>query len=308
MKKLLFVLMVVAMASFLLVGCLPGLTPDPEPEPEPDPDPTVQAATITVDGEYYDASKGLTYVQAGSKLVTVTFELPIEEEFGVQINGVPATVKAGSDRKIWTLLVDFSLSPYEVVCIEQCITVTVGHPCCPEDADTYWKLVVPDGEAPCASFTLTFEDCGDCLDIFGVSMSWTTSCEDECDVPADCCGDDCSGVGDWSFVLDYDECDGPCDTETGNDCAIAGAFECGCLFYSGQGDPATTGTHEVLVSIKDNVGNEFKDTWVVIIDTDEVVSVDGEAVTWDAVNEVWTVKLDFDCTWDGCDDCFPSED
>ncbi|MBA7562614.1 hypothetical protein ES695_02810 [Candidatus Atribacteria bacterium 1244-E10-H5-B2] len=36
MKKLLIMLMVVAMASFLFVGCL-GVTPEPDPEPEPDP-------------------------------------------------------------------------------------------------------------------------------------------------------------------------------------------------------------------------------------------------------------------------------
>lgn len=40
MKKLLVILMVVAMASFLFVGCIPGVTPEPEPEPEPEPTPT----------------------------------------------------------------------------------------------------------------------------------------------------------------------------------------------------------------------------------------------------------------------------
>jgi len=35
MRKLLIMLMVVAMSSFLLVGCLDGVTPEPTPEPEP---------------------------------------------------------------------------------------------------------------------------------------------------------------------------------------------------------------------------------------------------------------------------------
>jgi hypothetical protein len=51
MKKLLIVLMVVAMASFLFVGCIPGLTPDPVPDPIPDPVPTMEAnvdAVLTV--------------------------------------------------------------------------------------------------------------------------------------------------------------------------------------------------------------------------------------------------------------------
>lgn len=45
MKKLIIVLMVVAMASFLFVGCLPGgVTPEPEP-PAPTPIPTVKTDT-----------------------------------------------------------------------------------------------------------------------------------------------------------------------------------------------------------------------------------------------------------------------
>ena len=45
MKKLIIVLMVVAMASFLFVGCLPGVTPEPTPEPTPTPTPTVKTDT-----------------------------------------------------------------------------------------------------------------------------------------------------------------------------------------------------------------------------------------------------------------------
>jgi len=46
MKKFLVMLMVVAMASFLFVGCLPGVTP--EPEPEPVPVPVVTGAIIDI--------------------------------------------------------------------------------------------------------------------------------------------------------------------------------------------------------------------------------------------------------------------
>jgi len=311
MKKLLLVLAVVAMASFLFVGCLPGgTTPDPDPDPDPDPTPTI---TIVVDGEYYDASKGLTYVQGCvPKLVTVTFAEPVAEEYGVQINGISAVVTADSDRKIWTKEITLD----ESQCTEVCITVTVGHPCCPDLADTYWKLVVPDCEAPCASFTVTFKDC-ECEVPAGAEMSWTTTCEDECDVPKDCCGDDCSGVGVWTFTLDLsdDVCaPGECDLETDSGCAISGAFECGCLSYEdAEAEPALTGIHEVLVSIKDNVGNEFTDTWTITFDTDNVTGVVAplaatvSSPSYDAVNDEWTVEIDYGCEWDDCDICFPSE-
>ena len=42
MKKFLVILMVVAMASVLFVGCTTPPTPEPEPEPTPTPTPTVQ--------------------------------------------------------------------------------------------------------------------------------------------------------------------------------------------------------------------------------------------------------------------------
>jgi len=51
MRKLLIVLMVVAMASFLFVGCMPGVTPGPEPEPVVPPGPTSTTPVIeTIEG------------------------------------------------------------------------------------------------------------------------------------------------------------------------------------------------------------------------------------------------------------------
>ena len=308
MKKLLLVLMVVAMASFLLVGCLgTGIIDDGDDD---DGDDTVLPdVTITVAGEYYDASKGITYVQGCvPKLVTVTFAESVAEEYGVQINAIPAVVTADSDRKIWTQ----SITLEESACTEECIIVTVGHPCCPDLADTYWKLVVPDCVAPCASFTVTFKDC-ECEVPAGAEMSWTTTCEDICDVPKDCCGDDCSGVGDWTFTLDLsdDVCaPGECDKETGSGCAITGAFECGCLSYEDDtATPALTGIHEVLVSIKDNVGNEFTDTWTITFDTDDLVTVVADSGSVGSIVEdpegTWSVDITYGCEWDDCAICFP---
>jgi len=50
MKKFLIILMVLAMASVLFVGCTTPPTPEPEPEPEPTPTPTVKTETPYITG------------------------------------------------------------------------------------------------------------------------------------------------------------------------------------------------------------------------------------------------------------------
>ena len=198
-------------------------------------------------------------------------------------------------------------------CKPICIEVKVGTICC--DPIIYSEMITVDTALPCASFTVTFKDCP-CEVPPGAEMSWTTTCEDICDVPKDCCGDYCSGVGDWKFVLDDDVCLGPCDTETGNGCAITGAFECGCLPYSYKDTTVSpsvvyTGIHKVKVCIKDNVSNEFKDTWTITFDTDNVTGIVAPLATsvstptYDAKKKEWTVKVVYPCYVKDCTTCFP---
>jgi len=109
MKKLLLVLMVVAMAAFLLVGCLPGTTPG---EGEGEGEGEVEV-TMTFDKEYTDAS-GVTFVPCGDT-VTVTLPTPVAVDYVVYLavkwwdegdqeyeyyydeSGVP-----NADRTVWT--------------------------------------------------------------------------------------------------------------------------------------------------------------------------------------------------------------
>ena len=76
--------------------------------------------------------------------------------------------------------------------------------------------------------------------------------------------------------VDPDDCLGPCDLVSELSCPVEGALDCGCLPYP------TTGTSEVVVvwTMTDNVGNEATEELSVILDTDEVVSVDGISVTF----------------------------
>lgn len=90
MKKLIIVLMVVAVTSFLFVGCLPGVTPDPDPDPTPDPTPTTVAPVITgIAGISLTGSA--EYINAGeADDVIVTGTAPTLSEVKVYVDGVTA--------------------------------------------------------------------------------------------------------------------------------------------------------------------------------------------------------------------------
>jgi hypothetical protein len=218
------------------------------------------------------------------------------------VNGPWVLLDANADYTEFTGEICFDTAAI-TECEPICIEVKVGTICC--DPIIYSEMITVDTIAPCASFTVTFEDCDECVIPRSAEMSWTTTCEDICDDPFDCCGDDCSGVGDWSFVLDDDLCLGPCDTETGDDCAITGGFECGCLLYADSGEVVV---YIIDVSIFDNVDNEFTDTWTLTFDTDSLVGLvsGGAADTEITAGEEWYV--DYGCEWEDCAECLPLVD
>jgi len=196
----------------------------------------------------------------------------------------------------------------EVVCVEWRL-FDEELVCCPEyetDPVSFGAVYV-DFEAPCASFVVTVEDCDDpCED--WLEISWTTGCEGPCDL-WDCCCDECSGVNGWELLLDASDdpiCNpGECDIVSGNDCAIDGEFGCGldCLVWADSGE---TVTYTIDYSVSDNVGNEFTDVWTIIVDTDSVTSFTAPGatvVTETIAGEEFT--LDYGCTCDECDDCYP---
>ena len=70
MKKLFLVLLVVALASFLFVGCLPVTPAEGEGEGEGECEVTVEIdGAVVVDGK--------TYVSGGNHTITVTFCAPV---------------------------------------------------------------------------------------------------------------------------------------------------------------------------------------------------------------------------------------
>lgn len=275
MKKLLLVLLVATLASFLLVGCIPGGT-TPDPDPDPDPDPVVPAA-MTFDKEYTNTG-GVTFVPCGDT-ITVTFPTAVEVDYVVYIaertavdtygTMYPAIPNAG--RTIWTL----ATYPFaEDQCEPICLVALVKHPCCPA-VEEILRVVTVDCTAPTLDLFVKFTDCTDacveddpCAEEFtGVSMEWTSRTSDACET-TDCCEDTCSGVNGWSLVIDPDPCLGPCDTVTGTGCPVEGVLECECFAYADSGE---TVCYYVDFSFEDNVGNAVESTWKICLDTDEVI-------------------------------------
>jgi len=316
MKKLLLVLLVVALASFLFVGCLgTGTQPDDDGD-DGTPPPPVQAVTIVIEDQYPAAVK--EFIRADLLDVTVTFAVAVGEDDLVRFvakeagvaeatakTGVEVTLTevAGSGRKIWEFEnYDFNNTGVDPLglgdladCVEICLYVTVNDCCVPDDdPDVYYEIVKLDSVAPVVIPTLIVKDCDPCAEpdpcvpvIGGAYFTYTTVVTGgtDCDpTTTDNCIDLCSGVGAWSFVVDEGECD-ECPTASGTGCTVVGATDCGCLPYQTTAERAasveggTDKTYILTFDVVDNVLNaQDTMTWTITVDTDEVTAVSGTGI------------------------------
>ena len=300
MKKLLLVLLVVALASFLFVGCLP--TTPAEGEGEGEGEGEVEVA-MTIEKEYTDAG-GVTFVACG-KDVIVTLPTAVETDYIVYVavkvwdeteeEYAYYCMEAGTPdvtRTVWTvedyteLCCAFEKENGEICIYDECepicLVALVKHPCCPGE-EVALRVVTLDCTEPYADLSVTFKDCYDpCVDtpecppfpVPGAYFEFSSRVVvDPCDPPVDCCGDDCSDFASWELIIDPDPCVPACDTVSGSACPVEGVVECGCLPYAAGGDEPTL-TYDVTYTLLDNVGNKFKDTWIITVGTDSVVSID----------------------------------
>ena len=265
MKKLLLVLLVVTLASFLFVGCLP--TTPTEGEGEAEICPTVSITSQVAVG-------GKNYIKAGSQTITVTFAVPTEpvsvyvggslkvavlnnNPEGVPDNAVEVVMYPDAEKKIYTGTFNFLEIPnqkmrqnnliYNPSCSEDYIYVLTCETCAP----CKYPYTV-DGIGPLAEIKITIDDC-DCA---GCEITFeSTSTDPDCEEGVECCGDDCSGLASWSIVLydsePFDECcdpsvcEEPMGSGSGTECPID--FTTDCL---------TAGTYYAVVTLVDAVGNE----------------------------------------------------
>lgn len=266
-------------------------------------------ASIVYEADHFYDDGTDKFVRSGEVDVKVTLlealvageSLEIQWNDGANIGGEDTLTQVGTTL-VYEGTIDFgheSWGDCELVCVE----VIKLADCCPDQ--TFTDIVKVDEDDPCADFELTFTDCceTDEDDYTGVYMSFTSIIAGDCG-DLDVCEDCCSGVGDWTFTVvpDDTDCGTDCDVVAGSGCEIDGDIECGCLVYAAGGDE-TEVVYDIDVSIKDNVGNEFTDTWTITLDTDSVVSVefaDATVLAADAVAGVWTIDYT-DCTATLCD-------
>lgn len=277
MKKVLFFLLIVALAAFLFTGCLPVTPSEGEDEGEGEAEEEI---VLLIEDEYLSAG-GETFVACGRD-VTVTFPTAVEVDYVVYV-----AVKYWDDdsqeykyyhmtagepdaaRTTWTFqeyIETFCETKIEEFCLKECeplcLVALVKHPCCPGE-EVALKIVTVDCEPPFANLRVLAHDCGDpCQEVdpceppvSGAYLELTSSYFDECEM-ADCCGDDCSGFANWSIEI-YDDnpfnelcqipCMSPIDTLSGTGCPIFGETICleEELYY-------------VVVTLLDNAGNQTR--------------------------------------------------
>ena len=265
MKKLLLVLLVVTLASFLFVGCLPVTPAEGEGEGEGEGEVNVEISdSVVVDGK--------TYVSCGPHTITVTFSAPVvggvsgyvtcctgdyskaSEPNGFIECGGEVVLFPNTDRTIWTGSGNFGcgIRGEKFLC----------GPCCASYVEIYageceaeaciWFPVIVDCDNPFAEIDIGVEDC-DCAGCMITFDSSTTAgvCADD----TVCCDDTCSGLASWSVVLydgepfdsccDPSVCEEPIGSCSGTACPIS--CETACL---------TAGTYYAVVTLVDEVGNE----------------------------------------------------
>ena len=250
MKKLLLVLLVVTLASFLFVGCLPTTPAEGEGEGEGEPGicPTVSVTSqVQIEGK--------TYIKGGKQTITVTFAVPTEPVsvyVGSGLKLVPTlpgeeVVMYTTDKKVYTGTYTFGAT-YE--CGEAYIYVETCETC------AYCKYpYIVDSVPPTDLIDVTSKGCT-CSGCYLVFKTNTTT--DPCLATTSCCNDACSGLASWSINI-YDanpfdtccdlQCATPVDTCSGAACPVDCTLT-KCLTVDKQ--------YYAIFALADNVGNEQK--------------------------------------------------
>ena len=261
MKKLLLVLLVVTLASFLFVGCLPTTPAEGEGEGEGEGEAEI-CPTVAVTSQV--AVAGKTYIKAGKQTITVTFAVPTEPVsvyIGAALKVAPATdaaevvMYANADKTVYTgTYVFFGDDAADTDCSEAYIYVDTCLECdfCkfPYTVDNTGpasQIKIGKGTCACVGCTIEFDSTAD-----------PTSCTTDL-----CCGDACSGFASYALDLytskPFDECcDIPCATPAyscpgGVACPIDCTLSC---------ITTTTTTVDIVyyavVTLLDNVGNRTR--------------------------------------------------
>lgn len=269
MKKLLLVLMVVALAAFLFVGCLPVTPAEGEGEGEGEPElcPTLTLSDAVEIG-------GMPYVKAGKKqTITITFTSATEgvaAYLAPNVKDLPVGIPDTAYELVLTTtddLVYTATHKFHGDCETGFIYVAYGDPCCPVVCK---YPVTVDGDKPYAQIQVKLgtSTCpGKCVVNF---KSITETCP-----TTECCGDACSGLASWAIdVYNADPfdiccepiCAIPVDSGSGILCPIDWTTIClnpdpdpdydfeGCSVIIN--DEVAEEDYLVIVTLVDEVGNK----------------------------------------------------
>ena len=259
MKKLLLVLMVVALASFLFVGCTPTVPAEGEGEGEGE---TEVGICPTVEVTSQVAVAGKNYIKAGKQTITVTFAVPTEPVsvyVGSALKGAPTTsdaevvMYADADKKVYTGTYTFGTSKND--CAEAYIYVDTCLEC---DYCKYPYTV--DTAGPETEIKITSKACT-CT---GCDITFKTPTDTAvCGTTTPCCDDYCSGFSSYTIDLyasdPFDKCcDVPCITPAYS-CPAGVACPVDCTLSCVTGTTTTTAKkYYAVVTLLDNVTNKTR--------------------------------------------------
>ena len=285
MKKLLLVLLVVALASFLFVGCLPTTPAEGEGEGEGEVESACPTVSITSEVEI----AGKKYIKGASQTITVTFAEatdPVSVYAGLAIKDNPSGVPTDAteivmypdaDKKVWTGTYRFGATE---VCAEGYVYVSTCTTCAP----CKFAYIV-DEFGPCSEVKI-YEYPGTGCSCGGINLRFVTpSAASECTITS-YCGDSCSGLDTYTVDLYVADpfgtcCDIPCispdATCSGTGCDIDCTISCLDIYdftsATVTSSPLLTDTFYAVVTLADKVGNTSRYYAMVVIDSDSVVSV-----------------------------------
>ncbi|MBA7511042.1 hypothetical protein ES705_03032 [subsurface metagenome] len=276
MKKLLLILMVVALASFLFVGCIPGVVVD-EDEDEDEVESACPTVSITSEVEI----GGKKYIKGATQTVTVTYLVATDEisvwvgpaikdnPVGVPSDAVEMVVYPDADNKVWTGTYHFDgTNEAGDDCMTDYLYITTCGSCVP----CKFPYVVDDLN-PCSEIDISEYPTTGCAACGGVNINFATEAA-TCDT---CCGDECTSLDTATFDLyktdPFDECCAvPCvpaiETCISTDCDIDCTISCFSIYdhyiyYPSASDGTATfaNDHEaktfyLVATLADKVGNK----------------------------------------------------
>jgi len=276
MKKLLLVLLVVILASFLFVGCLPTTPAEGEGEGESEGEVTVE-----IEGEVvYD---GKIYLSRGDHTITVTFPVPVagwvkgyitycsgdySKEDKILNDGTEVVLFPNEDRTIW--IGSGSFRDSASWCCASYLEIFAGE--CEDEACIRFPVIV-DCEPPYLLLELDSDACT----CEGVFVDFMVDIDpQECAEDIHCCNDDCTALVSGSLAV-YDKdpfndcCETPCTeplwtcsfSECPDDvtiplcttsCLVPQAISTNGIDYTGNPEAPTV--YYLVVKLADVVGNE----------------------------------------------------